>query len=200
MDATWNDEAAGKLVEKRMNLAVTYADAWLHLIRAARFCGQVVTGDRAVGIDPGARRGDGFHLLPDLGFYLLPDLKNPESAYPGEYRDDVMGQLVIDPNLQVSWEITAPAKPPSDFWRPFGRRKGGGPASRGPTLTSTLATTVSSLAASCSACRAKPVGRCFACSLAPTCSAWPGRRPPASCRFRRGGRRGAPPRCRLGDG
>ena len=52
MDATWNDEAAGKLVEKRMNLAVTYADAWLHLIRAARFCGQVVTGDRAGGIDP----------------------------------------------------------------------------------------------------------------------------------------------------
>jgi len=45
MDATWNDEAAGKLVEKRMNLAVTYADAWLHLIRAARFCGQVVTGE-----------------------------------------------------------------------------------------------------------------------------------------------------------
>lgn len=45
MDATWNDEAAAKLVGKRMNLAVTYADAWLHLIRAARFCGQVVTGE-----------------------------------------------------------------------------------------------------------------------------------------------------------
>lgn len=59
-DGPRDGETSEKLVDKRVRLAVPDADAWRHLVREARFCGQVATVGSAVSIDPALDGKTGF--------------------------------------------------------------------------------------------------------------------------------------------
>lgn len=120
-ERTWDDEAAAKLVGKRLHLELTYADARGRMIREARFCGRVLAASPHAGIDLALDdERDPLRLPPDLSTF--------EWAYPGAYPDDVTGGLVEDPDVRATWHITAPSAPPAAFWQWFGRRKGEGAA------------------------------------------------------------------------
>ena len=121
MERTWDDTVAATLVGKRVHVELRYADPRGHVIRQARFCARVRGADPTSGIDLSLdETGDGFLLPPDLSTF--------EWAYPGEYPDDATGELVENPDVRASWQITAPDRPPQAFWRRFGRREGAGHA------------------------------------------------------------------------
>jgi hypothetical protein len=105
----WDDERARSLVGKYALVGLTFLDAEGNLLSQAQRHGRVVEVDEERGISirfvAHGRSWDGeVYRLP-------PDLRPVTDAAPGEYRLRSTGEVIVDPDVTITWTIT---NPPAD--------------------------------------------------------------------------------------
>lgn len=106
----WDEDRARALVGKYALVGLTFLDHQGNLIGRAQRHGRLVELDESRGI---AIRfvAHGHHWDGEI-YRLPPDLRSIAEAAPGEYRLRSTGEVVVDPDVTVSWTIASP--PPED--------------------------------------------------------------------------------------
>lgn len=97
----WSHARAKNLMGSTVLVGLTYDEPAGE--RLEQFYGTVVSADPKEGITlrlDGSRSGEVYTLPPDLRAFF--------PARPGSYRLRETGEVVIDPDYTITWEITPP--------------------------------------------------------------------------------------------
>jgi hypothetical protein len=105
----WDGERARALVGKYALVGVSFLDAEGNLLSQAQRHGRLIEVDEDRGI---AIRFVAHGRSWDGEVYRLPpDLRSVADAPAGEYRLRSTGEVIVDPDVTITWTIT---NPPSD--------------------------------------------------------------------------------------
>jgi hypothetical protein len=106
----WEDDRASALVGKYALVGLTFLDHEGNVVRRVQRHGRLVELDEDRGISIRFVA----HGQPWDGevYRVPPDLRSIADAAPGEYRLRSTGEVVVDPDVTVTWTITSP--PPED--------------------------------------------------------------------------------------
>jgi hypothetical protein len=96
----FSDAAAKDLIGKRVIVGITRLSHDGRLLRRDQYHGRIVRANTSEGIVLQAPSGEELKLPPDLRSFF--------AARRGEYRFKSSGEVVLDPDLQTTWTLTAP--------------------------------------------------------------------------------------------
>ena len=106
MDNEWDEHWAATLVGKHALVGLTFVDADGIVSRQVQIHGRITAVDETVV----TMRLHG----SDEEFTLPPILEAFEPAQSGEYTLRTTGEVVVNPDLLATFEITSPATKPDD--------------------------------------------------------------------------------------
>ena len=104
----WDDARAHWLLGKQVLVGVTHVAAdGRTVINKEQFLGLIMTATEGVGIEvvcvTGANEGQKLMLPPVTAAY--------QDAKPGSYRLKSTGEVIVNPEVTVSWTVTQSGKP-----------------------------------------------------------------------------------------
>jgi len=100
-------DQAKAMVGKVVLIMMTYRDHLAELIEYKQMHGRIVNVDAKRGFEvrlAGSRHGETI-MLP-------PDMRSFHKLQPGEYRESITGETVLNPDFMISWVVTKP--PPGE--------------------------------------------------------------------------------------
>ena len=104
-DPSFDDGAARELIGKYVLVGITYVDAKGEVKNTVQCHGPIVRSD-ASGV---AIKCEGLTWNGQEAVFP-PDSRSYEPASPGEYKLKSTGEVVIDPDIVMSWTVQAPQK------------------------------------------------------------------------------------------
>jgi hypothetical protein len=99
--SSFSQEQAKAIIGKLVVIGITYYDHVGKFIEQEQMHGRIVSADKCAGVAielEGIHKGETFRLPSDLDAF--------KKAEPGEYREFSTGDVVTNPDLITTWEVT----------------------------------------------------------------------------------------------